>query len=158
MEFLPPGNYKVEIAAKGFRTFVQSGAVIQVGQFARVDATLQVGDATATVTVESAAPAVNTAEASVGQTVETQQIVTLPLVNRSVYSLLTLTPGVQSTTNAITLGFPAQRTFINGGSDATMGSVNYFLDGGQNMSSLRNTGNVPPNPDAIEEFRVDTNN
>jgi hypothetical protein len=158
VEFLPPGNYKVEIAAKGFRTFVQNGAVVQVGQFARVDATLQVGDATATVTVEAAAPAVNTSEASVGQTVETQQIVTLPMVNRSVYSPLTLTPGAQSTTNAITLGFPAQRTFINGGSDATMGSVNYFLDSGQNMSSLRNTGNVPPNPDAIEEFRVDTNN
>ena len=102
--------------------------------------------------------AVNTSEATVGQTVESQQIISLPLVNRSVYSLLTLTPGVQSTSNAITLGFPAQRTFINGGSDATMGSVNYFLDGGQNMSTLRNTGNIPPNPDAIEEFRVDTNN
>jgi hypothetical protein len=158
VEFLPPGSYRVEIAVKGFRTFVQTGTTVQVGQFARVDATLQIGEATATVTVEAAAPAVNTSEASVGQTVETAQIEQLPLVNRSVYSLLALTPGVQSTTNAIALGFPAQRTFINGGADATMGSVNYFLDGGQNMSSLRNTGNVPPNPDAIEEFRVDTNN
>jgi hypothetical protein len=158
IEFLPPGNYKIEVAAKGFRSFVQSGTVVQVGQFARVDATLQIGEATATVTVEAAVAAVNTSEATVGQTVESTQITTLPLVNRSVYSLLTLTPGVQNTQNAITLGFPAQRTFINGGSDATMGSVNYFLDGGQNISTLRNTGNVPPNPDAVEEFRVDTNN
>src|SRR5689334_7923023 len=44
IEFLPPGSYKVEIAAKGFRTFVQSGTAIQVGQFARVDATLQIGE------------------------------------------------------------------------------------------------------------------
>jgi hypothetical protein len=158
IEFLPPGTYSVEVAAKGFQTSRRPGVSLQVGQFARVDTTLQVGAATANVTVESAAPAVNTTEASVSQTVESAQINALPLVNRSVYSLLTLTPGVQNTSNAITLGFPAQRTFINGGADATMGSVNYFLDGGQNMSSLRNTGNVPPNPDAIEEFRVDTNN
>jgi hypothetical protein len=39
-----------------------------------------------------------------------------------------------------------------------MGSVNYYLDGGPNLSTLRNTGNVVPNPDALEEFRVDTNN
>ena len=65
---------------------------------------------------------------------------------------------MQNTGNAIALGFPAQRTFINGGADATMGSVNYYLDGGSNVSSLRNTGNTPPNPDAVEEFRVDTNN
>ena len=66
--------------------------------------------------------------------------------------------GVQFTQNAIALAFPAQRTVSNGGADATMGSVNYYLDGGSNVSSLRNTGNTPPNPDAVEEFRVDTNN
>ncbi|MEO8370616.1 MAG: carboxypeptidase regulatory-like domain-containing protein [Candidatus Solibacter sp.] len=158
IEFLPPGTYSIAVSAKGFQTFRRNGTGLQVGQFARVDAMLQVGEATSTVTIEAAAAAVNTTESSVGQTVESAQINALPLVNRSVYSLLSLVPGVQYTTQAITLGFPAQRTFINGGSDATMGSVNYFLDGGQNMSSLRNTGNVPPNPDAIAEFRVDTNN
>ena len=158
LEFLPPGSYEIEVARAGFRTFRQTGITLQVGQFARVDAHLLVGDATATVTVEASAPLVNTTDATVGQTVNKEQITTLPLVNRSVYSLLNITPGVQNTGNAIALGFPAQRTFINGGSDATMGSVNYYLDGGSNVSSLRNTGNTPPNPDAVEEFRVDTNN
>jgi hypothetical protein len=88
-----------------------------------VDAQLQVGEASSTVTVTGGMPAVNTADATVGQTTTSEQITTLPLVNRTPYSLLTLTPGVQSTQSAITLGFPAQRTFINGGSDATMGSV-----------------------------------
>ncbi len=158
IDFVPPGNYEIEVARAGFRTFKQSGVTLQVGQFARVDVRLQVGDATATVTVEGSAPLVNTTDATVGQTVNKEQITTLPMVNRSVYSLLNLTPGVQNTGNAIALGFPAQRTFINGGADATMGSVNYYLDGGSNVSSLRNTGNTPPNPDAVEEFRVDTNN
>jgi hypothetical protein len=46
---------------------------------------------------------------------------------------------------------------INGGVDGGAGSVNYFLDGGTNMTGLRNTGNIAPNPDAVEEFRVVTN-
>ncbi|HXE11442.1 MAG TPA: TonB-dependent receptor [Bryobacteraceae bacterium] len=158
VEFLPPGIYAIKVEDSGFQTFIRAGVRLQVGQFARVDAKLELGATTSTVRVEGAAPAVNTTEASVGQTLGSQEITTLPLVNRDVYALLPLTPGVQNTTQAITLGFPAQRTFINGGADATMGSVNYYLDGGANMSSLRNTGNVLPNPDAIGELRVETNN
>lgn len=158
IDFLPPGNYEVEVANSGFQSFRQTGITLAVGQSARVDAQLQVGQASSTVTVVGGVPAVNTSDATVGQTTTSEQITTLPLVNRTPYSLLTLTPGVQNTSSAITLGFPAQRTFINGGADATMGSVNYYLDGGPNISSLRNTGNSVPNPDALEEFRVDTNN
>ena len=83
------------------------------------------------------------------------------------YSLLDLTPGVQSnnngvatasvTTSTLALGFPEQRTLINGGTDGGTGSVNYYLDGGVNMTGLRSTGNILPNPDAIQEFRVQTN-
>ena len=46
---------------------------------------------------------------------------------------------------------------IHGGVDGGSGSVAYYLDGGNNMTGLRNTGNVNPNPDAIDEFRVITN-
>ena len=55
------------------------------------------------------------------------------------------------------LGYPEQRTLINGGTDGGTGSVNYYLDGGINMTGLRNTGNILPNPDAIQEFKVQTN-
>jgi hypothetical protein len=158
LDFMPPGNYEIEVAAAGFRSFKQTGVSLQVGQFARVDAKLELGEAASTVTVEGGVAAVNTTEAVVGQTTNRQQITELPLVNRNPYSLLTLTPGVQNTSNAIALGFPAQRTFINGGADATMGSTNYYLDGGPNISTLRNTGNLVPNPDALEEFRVETSN
>src|SRR5438445_1469363 len=46
---------------------------------------------------------------------------------------------------------------INGGVDGGAGSVNYYLDGGTNMTGLRNTGNIAPNPDAVDQFRVVTN-
>jgi len=55
------------------------------------------------------------------------------------------------------LGYPEQRTMIHGGVDAGSGSVAYYLDGGNNMTGLRHTGNVTPNPDAVQEFRVITN-
>ena len=120
-----------------------------------------------TVTVEAEAPVVNTATADISKTVEAKAIESLPLVDRNVYSLLDLTPGVQSnnngvasasaTTSNLSLGFPEQRTLINGGADGGTGSVNYYLDGGINMTGLRNTGNILPNPDAIQEFKVQTN-
>jgi len=61
-------------------------------------------------------------------------------------------------TSNFVLGYPEQRTLINGGVDGGVGSVSYYLDGGLNMTGLRNTGNVLPNPDAIQEFRIQTNN
>ena len=128
---LPPGNYEVQVLEQ--RLPVSSSGRHRAGRRpvrARRRAGLEIGEAASTIQVEGAAPLVNTTDATVGQTVGTDQITTLPLVNRNVYSLLTLTPGVQQTSNAIALGFPAQRTFINGGADATMGSVNYYLDGG----------------------------
>src|SRR5256886_917656 len=114
-----------------------------------------------------APPEVNTSTSEIGRTIQSAEITALPLVERNVYALLDLTPGVQSNNNGVAtastgtstfiLGYPEQRTLINGGTDGGTGSVNYYLDGGSNMTNLRNTGNILPNPDAIQEFRVQTN-
>ncbi|MFN0085812.1 MAG: TonB-dependent receptor domain-containing protein, partial [Blastocatellia bacterium] len=167
IEFLPVGNYELEITATGLKKTTQTGLVLQVNDTARVDIALTVGSVSDTVTITEAAPAINTSSAEIGRTIQSDEITNLPLVERNVYALLDLTPGVQSNnngvaaastgTNSLILGFPEQRTLINGGTDGGTGSVNYFLDGGSNMTNLRNTGNVLPNPDAIQEFRVQTN-
>ena len=81
----------------------------------------------------------------------------MPLVNRDVYTLLTLTAGVDTTGQATdSFGAPMQVTLVNGSPNSGIGSVNYNLDGGSNTNGLRNTGNVAPNPDAVQEFRVTT--
>ncbi len=167
IEFLPVGNYVIEVTATGLKKTSRSGIVLQVNDTARVDVSLTVGDVSETVTVTEAPPAINTTSAEIGRTIQSAEIENLPLVERNVYALLDLTPGVQSNnngvaaastgTNSLILGFPEQRTLINGGTDGGTGSVNYYLDGGSNMTNLRNTGNVLPNPDAIQEFRVQTN-
>lgn len=157
--FLPVGRYKVEVNAAGFKKFEQTGIVLEVNRNARVDASLQVGTISETVAVTSDAPLVETSNPSLGQLVNNNDIVNLPLVNRDVYSLLLLTAGVDMTEQATdSFGAPMQVTLVNGSSNAGAGSVNYSLDGGTNASGLRNTGNVVPNPDAVREFRVITNN
>jgi hypothetical protein len=165
IEFLPVGDYTVAITAGGFKKAIRNGVVLEVAVPARVDAKLELGEIAQTVEVTSSAPLINTTTSEVGRTIENQEIVNLPLVNRNAYQLLELTPGVQNSTfnpgqpnPNITLGYPEQRTFINGGVDGGAGSVSYYLDGGINMTALRNTGNILPNPDAIQEFRVETNN
>jgi hypothetical protein len=159
IQFLPVGTYRVSLAATGFRNFERKGIVIEVGANARVDATLAIGTLSDSVDVEgSATPIVETTSPTLGQVVTNSEINNLPLVNRDIYTLLTLTAGVD-TTDAATdnFGAPMQVTIVNGAPNSGIGSVNYSLNGGSNTSGLRNTGNVAPNPDAIQEFRVQTN-
>jgi len=154
---LQPGSYRVLVQAEGFKPSSRDSIVLTVDQVARIDFVLEVGNVSEAITVGEDAPLVNVTNASMGRTVENTEITQLPIVNRNVYSLLTLTPGVESSANSNVLGYPEQRTMINGGANGGAGSVNYFLDGGTNMTGLRNTGNIAPNPDAVQEFRVITN-
>ena len=167
LEFLPIGPYVVEATLQGFKTASRGGIVLNVNDSVRVDFSLEIGMVTETVTVVAGTPLVNTVTSDISKTIDDAAIQSLPLVDRNTYSLLDLTPGVQSnnngvasasvTTSSLGLGFPEQRTLINGGADGGTGSVNYYLDGGINMTALRNTGNILPNPDAIQEFKVQTN-
>jgi hypothetical protein len=157
IDLLPSGAYDVEVTAQGFKKFLQTGIVLEINRTARVDAALAIGALSEQVTIAADATMVNTSNAQIGRTTTGSEINNLPIVGRNVYTLLSLTPGVDSNANSIVLGYPEQRTMINGGVDGGAGSVNYFLDGGTNMTGLRNTGNIAPNPDAVEEFRVITN-
>jgi len=96
VELLPVGNYRVEITKTGFKKVVLGGVVLEVNVPARVDALLQLGDINQTVTVSESVPLVDTTSPEIGRTIENQEVVNLPLVNRNAYQLLQLTPGVQN--------------------------------------------------------------
>lgn len=158
LQFLAIGKYKVEADFTGFKKWAQTGIALEVSRQARVDIRMDPGSVNETVTVTGDAALINTTDAQLGRTVQNAEIINLPLVNRDVYSLLKLTPGVEfSDGGTNSFGYPEQRTMINGGVDGGTGSVNYYLDGGPNLAGLRNTGGVMPNPDAVQEFRVITN-
>jgi outer membrane receptor protein involved in Fe transport len=157
-EFLPVGPYQVKVDAPGFKTLERTGIVLAVMQDAELTLKLEVGSATETVNVTADIPLVNLGNATLGQTVSNVEIDNLPLVGRNTYQLLNLTPGVQANNTTNSLGFPELHVYINGSTDDFVGQVSYYLDGGLNMTGLRNSGNTIPNPDAISQFNVETNN
>jgi hypothetical protein len=173
IEFLPVGSYVVDVTATGFKKFRQENIVLTVDQTQMLNASLTVGALDQTVTVTSAPPLVNTSTAEIGRTIEPAEIIGLPLVNRNAYAELSLTPGVQSNsasgsnnssnsnpsgTPNFQIGVPSTQVVVNGGIDEGVPSVSYYLDGGINMTGIRNYGNPLPNPDALQEFRVETSN
>jgi hypothetical protein len=173
IEYLPVGKYEVEVEMAGFQKFVQQNIVLAVDQAQALNVTLAVGASSQTVTVTTAPVLVDTTSAVLGRTVQPAEIIGLPLVNRNAYAELSLTPGVQSNsasgaTNASNsnpsgtpnyqIGVPSTQVIVNGGIDGGVPMVSFFLDGGSNMTGIRNYGNPLPNPDALEEFRVETSN
>ncbi len=157
IQYLPPGTYRVEATGSGFKTYVRTDVIVEISRNVRVDPVMEVGVVSESVNVTSDAPLVETASPALGQVVNNKDIINLPLVDRDVYTLLELTAGVDSSSKTNIFGVPGQEVTVNGSSNAGAGSVNYYLDGGNNTSGLRNTGNAVPNPDAVQEFRVITN-
>ena len=166
-DFLPVGPYKLTVSAAGFEKLNREGIVLTVTEDAKLDLSLKPGSEGTTIEVTAEVPLINAENSTLGRTVSNVEIDNLPLVDRNVYTLLDLTPGVQNNNNAGTganggvinpLGYPEQHVKINGSSDSGVGQVAYYLDGGSNMTGVRNTGNPLPNPDAIREFNVQTNN
>jgi hypothetical protein len=84
---VPAGTYTLQVEASGFRTFVQSGLVLAVGQAATQDVTLQLGTVSEEVTVNASVPLLNTANANVSSDVDQRQTVVLPLNWRNVFGL-----------------------------------------------------------------------
>ena len=100
----------------------------------------------------------NLGNSTLGQTISNVEIDNLPLVNRDVSRLLQLVPGVQTVSTINNLGYQELKVLMNGSTDGFVGQVSYYLDGGLNMTGLRNSGNQVPNPDAINQFDLATNN
>jgi hypothetical protein len=157
LRLLPLGTYKLDVALAGFKTFSQTGILVEVGRNARIDATLEAGGIEEVVSVEADASLVETSSSALSRTVGQKEVLNLPLVNRDLYSLLSITGGVSSNSNENFLGAPGQFTTISGSNRGQMGTVSFQLDGGNNTAGLRGTGNAAPNPEAVQEFRVVTN-
>lgn len=157
-EFLPIGPYKVSVSAPNFKALERSGIVLAVMQDATLNLTLEIGTQSETISVTADVPLVNLSDSVLGDTVSNVEIDNLPLVNRNVDRLLQLVPGVQNVQTVNSLGYQEIKVLSNGSTDGFVAQVSYYLDGGLNMTGLRNSGNQVPNPDAVSQFNVVTNN
>src|SRR5229473_4965614 len=180
---LQVGLYRVEATKQGFKTAVSDNVELRIGDVREVNMTLQVGATTESVTVTSEAPLLNTETSSQGTVIVGRQITELPLRDRNFTNLALLTPGVsrditvqltdssyfnQGDASAGSNGVsnsqgdtPASRFSRSGGSAISAngrrpGNNNFSLDGVDNNEPIYGQIGVFPNPDAIQEFRVET--
>lgn len=180
---LQVGLYRVEASKTGFKKAVSDNIELRIGDVREVNLTLQVGAATEQVTVTSEAPLLNTETSSNGEVVVGRQVTELPIRDLNFTNLALLTPGV---TRAITTPLtdstyfnqgdasagsngssnsqgdtPADRFGRSGGSAISAnglrsGDNNFTVDGVDNNEPIYGQIGVFPNPDAIQEFQVNT--
>ena len=150
---VPPGTYKLDVTAPGFKTASASGLVALVDTPTVRDVQLEIGQVSETVDVTSAAEAaINTSDASLGNSFERKRIVELPLNANNVVGLLSLQPGV------------TRSGFVNGGradqSNITLDGVdvNEQQDGLDVITDEAFASVLRVTRDSLQEFRVTTTN
>ena len=150
---IPPGTYKIEVSATGFKTATASGLVALVDTPTVRDVELSIGAVSETVDVTSGAEtAINTSDASLGNSFERKRIVELPLNANNVVGLLSLQPGV------------TRSGFVNGGradqSNITLDGVdvNEQQDGLDVITDEAFASVLRVTRDSLQEFRVTTTN
>ncbi len=147
------GPYRLEAGLPGFRTFVQTGIVLQVNSSPVINPVLEVGQVTEQVEVQANAALVETRSQGVGQVIENQRILELPLNGRQVTDLITLAgAAVLTQTNRSNLG---GQPFFSIGGGVPFG-VDYSLDGANHINFLTGVTMPLPFPDATQEFKVET--
>lgn len=153
---LDPGDYKVAAQMTGFQTQTQTGIRLDANQNVHVNFSMQVGAVDQNITVESDTTLVDTRESQIGNTVDQKRIVDLPLNGRNAYDLLTILPGVTNYSPDVPTGSRQGTQIIVNGVPGQ--STAYYLDGAYDTNVWRFGGNLLPNPDALQEFRVLTSN
>ena len=154
MPNVPTGPYRLEVSLQGFRTYVQTGIVLQVGATPTINAELAVGNLEETVSVEAATPIVDVRSAGISDVVENERIVELPLQGRQVTDLIVLAGA------AVQTGVASNRAMTGGVTISVAGGLSfgvaYTLDGAMH-NDVNNNANLPmPFPDALQEFSVAT--
>src|SRR3954452_20833776 len=153
------GTYTLSVQKTGFSTVERREISLAVSQNARIDFSLAVGSTTETVEIHASPPLLEASSASVGQLIESKAVSDLPLNGRNFLQLAKLSSGVLEAK-------PGDRA-IQGGSFIANGVRaqlnNFLLDGVDNNAKIVDQQNsspvvVQPSVDAVQEFRVETNN
>jgi Carboxypeptidase regulatory-like domain/TonB dependent receptor len=146
------GTYKLIVDKPGFSIFLQDGIVLELNQNGRQDVALKIGQETQTVEVAANVVQVDTTGAVLGKVENQRMINDLPLLDRDTLQLGLLQAGVFNPDPDDTSGNP----FSVSGQRSE--SLTFLLDGANNTDFLGNNIVVSPNPDAVEEFKILTNN
>jgi hypothetical protein len=155
---LKVGRYKVSVEKAGFKTALAGPIVVEVQEHPTVDVRLQVGHPDETVTVTAQNPLLEQETSELGQVIDSQRAITLPLNGRNYAQLALLGAGVVPSEP----GSRVETSFGFSSNGARALQNNYLLDGVDNNSNLGDVLSgqayvIQPSIDAIEEFKVQTN-
>lgn len=157
--FLPPGTYSIRAELSGFAPQTRNNVKVDVNAIVRTDFKLEVGAVEQAISVSAAAALLNTETTSVGQVIDNTRVVELPLNGRNYLQLAQLTNGVAPTSGSRT---ESKGSFSALGARAYQ--MNVLLDGVDNNSRAEGgqlgyeAQAVTPSVDAVQEFKVVTNN
>ena len=155
--FLRVGDYSLTVTAAGFKTKTISPLTVRVDQTVNLSLSLEIGSMTETIQVDASTPLLDSVTSSVGQVIENKKIVELPLNGRNAFAL-----GLLAGNTIPMSGMGTNLPFVAGGGRFSTNDV--MLDGIDNNTSVnsnaigRNGINYTPSVDAVQEFKVKTNN
>src|SRR6266850_21750 len=153
---LPPGTYYVVVNKSGFSEAKATGIQVHITETTRITITLKPGTVSEKVEISAQVTSVETTNATTGQSIDSVTIRDLPLATQNYQQLLTLSTGAQSELNASAqLGRGNVRIIVNGQRED---NNNYLIEGiSATDYNVAQSTNVPlPNPDVIQEFKVQT--
>jgi len=153
---LPPGNYIVVVNKSGFGEAKATDIEVRVTETTRITITLRPGAVSEKVEISAQVTTVETSNATTGQSLGTATIRELPLATQNYQQLLTLSSGAQSELNAAAqLGRGSVKLFVNGQRED---NNNFLIEGiSATDYNVAQATYVPlPNPDVIQEFKVQT--
>src|SRR5690242_19225652 len=150
---LPVGPYRLEATLPGFRTFVQTGILLNVNANPTINISLQVGQVSEQVEVQANAGLVETRNLSVGQVVETARILDLPLDGRNAQQLQLLGGGTTQVSPAGGNVYPNRLLVSSAGRLGP--STDYTLDGIRHVDTYDGWPLPLPFPDALAEFKTE---
>src|SRR5258707_3622092 len=160
---LPPGHYRLAASVAGFQQQVIDNVDLNVNDALHFDFLLQIGSVSESISVEANALQVQTVSTATGTTIESPQILAMPLNGRSYLDLLSLQAGVSpaSTNGGYSDRGPSSGLYSSSGNVSTDGQPEYanaFLVNGAEVNETKNMGaGLIPNADSVAEFRVLTN-
>jgi hypothetical protein len=162
-DFISPplkiGTYRLQAEKPGFKKLIEDGIELRVQDRLQIDMHMEIGGVTETVEVTGTAPLLQSATSSVGQVIETKTIEDVPLNGRNFMQLVTLSPGVfvpqkLNTAYFNPVGYLENFVVVNG--NRAMQNT-FLLDGVNNNTTDNSVPAVYPPPDAMAEFKVQTN-
>jgi hypothetical protein len=154
-DFINPGTYSVTVENTGFNKFIQKNITIQARADVTVDARLQTGSTSESVTVEASAAAVQFNNSTMGLTIDTKMTNNLPIIHRNPFLLASLNPSVvvRSSNEQSPFHHWAASQLDVGGNTSTKNDI--ILDGSPSMTGQKSS--YTPPMDAVSEVNLQQN-